>query len=151
MSGVRHICVALVSVLLLWGADAAAQIRIIPKEKLDSVARLHCLPGYERHMLFDSTAMRTPLIREDGGTYGCSYRFTNVGAEPVAVLDVVSSCSCARVSFSKAMIKPGESSRIDVEYDPKGHPGRHERRFVVYTTLSSKPTVTLLLTTFVED
>lgn len=45
------------------------------------------------------------------------FEFTNIGNAPLIIEDVSSSCSCTIPSWTKSPIAPGESGRIEVQYD----------------------------------
>jgi hypothetical protein len=48
-------------------------------------------------------------------------------------------------------VKPGERAEITVRYNPKGHPGRFERRIFVYASGENDPAAVLKLTVNVEN
>lgn len=45
------------------------------------------------------------------------FEFKNVGNAPLVIEEVNSSCSCTVPSWTKSPIAPGESGRIEVQYD----------------------------------
>lgn len=113
--------------------------------KLDSLANpVTDISG--RYMEFESKVIDTGVINEDGGPVKFSFVWTNRGETPLTVLRVTTGCSCAAPHFEMAKIASGESSKIDVTYYPKGHPGSFSRKFSVFTDQSGpKPAVVLEL------
>jgi hypothetical protein len=90
-------------------------------------------------------------MNEDDAPRTFVYRFTNAGKEPLAIKRLVSSCSCAAAVAVKTEIGPGESSHIRVTYNPKGHPGRFERKVFVYTEGEDDPAAILRLSVDVSN
>lgn len=58
------------------------------------------------------------------------FRFRNVGKKPLIIESAEPSCGCTVPQFSKAPVKPGDSSTIKVTFDPTGRGGRFDK--VVY-------------------
>lgn len=62
-------------------------------------------------------------IKEMGGPVSHTFIYTNHGKKAVAIANATTHCECAKVTFSKAPVKPGASTRITVTFEPKAHPG----------------------------
>lgn len=45
------------------------------------------------------------------------FKFTNIGTAPIVISSVKGSCGCTVPTYSKNVIKPGESGEIKVKYD----------------------------------
>ena len=138
----RHILA--VSLILLAGTPAFSQLRILPREKVESVANPR-LSRDSAALSFDTRHIVAEPMNEDDAPRTFVYRFTNAGKEPLAIKRLVSSCSCAAAVAVKTEIGPGESSLIRVTYNPKGHPGRFERKVFVYTEGEDDPAAILRL------
>ena len=80
-----------------------------------------------------------------------TYRFSNVADRTIQIKRLVSTCSCASASCTVMSVEPGEAAEINVRYNPKGHPGRFERRVFVYTDDSSSPAAILKLSVDVDN
>ena len=111
----------------LWAALAAAplraQIRIVPRAKLDSLAHPATAAGGAEAMRFERTLIDAGHIGEDDVPPVYTFRWRNTGGKPLVVTRVQTTCGC-----------------------PKGHPGVFDRRIFVYTQLSDKePTAILSL------
>lgn len=143
---------SLISVLCLSLASVtvSAQIRILPREKVESVSE----PRLSRDSAafdFDSRHLDAGTMNEDDAPRTFTYRFRNAGDEAIRIKRLVSTCSCASASASRMEIPSGESAEIKVRYNPKGHPGRFERKVFVYTEDSQDPAAVLRLSVHVES
>ena len=90
-------------------------------------------------------------MNEDDAPKTFVYRFCNAGKETIAIDRLVSSCSCASAVSVKTEIAPGDSSEIRVTYNPKGHPGRFDRKIFVYTEGEDAPAAILRLSVEVSN
>jgi hypothetical protein len=144
----RHILA--VSLILLAGTPAFSQLRILPREKVESVANPRLSPD-SAALSFDTRHIVAEPMNEDDAPRTFVYRLTNAGKEPLAIKRLVSSCSCAAAVAVKTEIGPGESSLIRVTYNPKGHPGRFERKVFVYTEGEDDPAAILRLSVDVSN
>lgn len=138
----------------LWTAVAAtplrAQLRIVPRAKLDSLAHPATARGGEA-MRFERTQIETGRIGEDDAPSRYEYKWHNDGTAPLVITRTVTTCGCAVATFDKQPVRAGGQSTVTVTYHPKGHPGNFYRRIFVYTQLSDKePTAILELTGSVE-
>ena len=144
----RHILA--VSIILLAGTPAFSQLRILPREKVESVANPR-LSRDSAALAFDTRHIVAEPMNEDDAPKTFVYRFTCAGKEPLVIKRLVSSCSCAAAVAVKTEIGPGESSQIRVTYNPKGHPGRFERKIFVYTEGEDDPAAILRLSVDVSN
>lgn len=142
MIGRRLISLLLIAVL--GASTASAQIRIISREKLDSVSN-PTLAGNASAMKFETTQIKAEPMTEDDDPSEFIYRFTNVSDSALHITRVVSTCTCAPARCDKREVRPGESAEIIVRYDPAGHPGRFERKVFVYTDGNDSPSAILKL------
>ena len=46
----------------------------------------------------------------------CTFKFTNVGNEPLVINQAIASCGCTVPEYTKAPVQPGESGEIKVTY-----------------------------------
>jgi hypothetical protein len=66
-------------------------------------------------------------------TVTARYRFTNIGASPVSILDVRPSCGCTTATLAKKEYAPGESGEIEAKLNFAGHVG-HQEKWIYVTT-----------------
>ena len=129
---------------------AEAQMKILPREKIDNVANPRLSPD-SAALNFDTRHIIAEPMNEDDAPSAYIFRFENAGDRVLHIDRLVSTCSCASASIDKREVKPGESAEITVRYNPKGHPGRFERRVFVYTWGGQDPAAVLKLTVDVEN
>ena len=128
---------------------AGAQIRIVPREKIEAVASPR-LTSDSAYLKFDTRHIVAAVMSEDDPPAIYRYEMTNVGNETVKILRTGTTCSCVTVNASRTSLEPGEKSVLTVRYDPKGHPGRFVRKIFVYTQPGTNPAAILELTAHVE-
>ena len=124
---------------------ASAQIKLISREKLDSVANPNTVAG--ENILFEGGDKHSfGTISEDAGKWEKSLVWFNVSDQTLVVTRVTTTCSCLQAVADKGAVGQGGKSTIRIAYYPKGHPGKVEQRLFVYTNLSSsKPTAVVTL------
>jgi hypothetical protein len=84
-------------------------------------------------------------MTEDDAPRNFIYTLKNIGKEEVKIVRLVSTCSCAIATCAVSEVAPGDVAKINVRYNPKGHPGRFERRIFVYTQEGTFPSAVLKL------
>lgn len=145
MMRVRGIIIALLAVLLTQAVATVcqAQIKIIPKTVLDSVANPKRVK--DSGMSFQGgDVVSFGELSEDLPSWQRTIEWRNAGNSPVAISSVRSSCSCLKAEVLSKVVGVGEKVDIKVTYYPKGHPGEVEQRVYIYTNLSeSVPTAVL--------
>ena len=130
--------------------EAGAQLKLVSKEKLKSVNSPQLtkdsasLDFVTRHIVAEPMA-------EDDAPKTFTFEFTNVGRGKLEIKRVVSTCSCAQAIATKRFVASGEKGTITVTYNPKGHPGKFERKIFVYTQDGDMPAAVLKLSVDVEN
>ena len=123
--------------------SATAQIRIIPREKRDSVANPQSLQS--RDMLFtEGNSIDFGEIREDGGVQTKEVSWKNCGVQPITVTRITTSCGCVRCHYPHKVVENGHQSSIAITYAPEGHPGTMRHRIFIYTDRSTKMPTAIL-------
>ena len=123
---------------------ADAQLRMVSKEKLQEVAN-PALSADSSSLSFEQKHIIAEPMNEDDAPKTFVYRFTNIGKETLAINRLVSTCSCASAICHVKEVSPGASAEISVIYNPKGHPGKFERKIFVYTQDGNAPAAVLKL------
>ena len=73
------------------------------------------------------------------------YEFTNTGASPLIIHEVIASCSqCTTVTWPQGLIQVGGSSKIKVVFNSAGRSGK-QRRYVIVRANTDPPEIRLLL------
>ena len=142
MALVRFIMVC--TAVMVSAMTADAQLRMVSREKLQEVAN-PALSADSASLSFEQKHIIAEPMDEDDAPKTFVYRFTNIGKETVAIKRLVSTCSCASAVCPVKEVAPGASAEISVTYNPKGHPGKFERKIFVYTQDGNSPAVVLRL------
>jgi hypothetical protein len=141
MSVLRFI--VLVAVLGFCQA-AGAQLRILPKEQIDSIANPP-LAENSGDMNFDVLTIAGVKMSQQDSPRTFEYSFVNDGSSQLVISGLVSTCSCAVATYDKMVINPGERGVIRLVYNPKGRVGTNLQRVFVYTDEHRQPTAILRL------
>lgn len=64
------------------------------------------------------------------------FKFTNTGEHPLIISEARGSCGCTVPFFPKVPIMPGESSEIEVAFDPKGKSGVQRKTVTIRANTS---------------
>ena len=131
-------------------ATASAQIRIIPRDRVEAVSNPR-LSADSASVVFDTKHIVAEPMSEDDAPKNFIYTFRNVGDKPLQIQRLVSTCSCASATCAVKSVAPGASAEIQVKYFPKGHPGRFERKVFLYTQSGNDPAAVLRLTVDVSS
>lgn len=129
---------------MLIGISASAQIRIISREKLDSMSN-PVLAENSAALQFEELCIAAEPMNEDDAPGSFTYRFRNVSDSPLRISRIATTCVCTAAECDRRTIDAGDEAVITVTYNPKGHPGRFERRIFVYTEEYARPSAILKL------
>ena len=130
--------------------EAGAQLKLVSKEKLQSVNSPR-LSKDSASLGFVTRHIVAEPMTEDDAPKTFTFEFTNQGRGKLEIKRVVSTCSCAQAVCPTKALAPGEKSAVTVAYNPKGHPGRFERKIFVYTQDGDVPAAVLRLSVDVEN
>lgn len=75
------------------------------------------------------------------GPLACSFTLTNNGKEPIAIFEVVSSCGCTDVQWTREPILSGKSGRIAATYKNEDGPMPFDKTLTVYISGVKRPVV----------
>ena len=142
--------ILMISIWAMAAALATAQMRIIPRERVEEVSNPR-LSVDSSSVVFDVMHIIADPMNEDDAPKNFVYTLKNVGKESLEIVRLVSTCSCATATCPVRHVAPGESAQINVRYNPKGHPGRFERKIFVYTQEGNNPAAILKLTVDVSN
>ena len=70
-----------------------------------------------------------------------TFIFKNVGDAPLIITSIEKTCGCTTPDFSSTPIKPGDSGKITITYDSKGHKGFQNKRLVVKANTNPSETI----------
>ena len=129
--------------------DMQAQIQVLSRSELENVEN-PSLSDDASNLKFKAGSIVADDMTEDGGVRNFTYTFKNIGTDTVRIDRLVTSCSCAVATYTQKSVAPGKEGDITVKYNPKGHPGRFERKIFVYTGGYKSPSAILRLKVNVE-
>lgn len=75
------------------------------------------------------------------GPLSCSFTLTNNGSEPITIFEVVSSCGCTDVKWTKKAIQPGQSGTISATYKNEDGPMPFDKTLTAYISGVKKPVI----------
>ena len=135
---------------LFFLGTASAQLKIIPRERIDSIANPP-LAANAAFMKFESTRIDAGCMNESDRPETFEYVYTNTGNAPITVSRLVATCSCVVAEYDSMTVAPGKKGTVYVRYNPEGHPGTFERRVYVYTNDNKQPSAVLRLSVEVRE
>ncbi len=130
-------------------SNMQAQIQVLSRAELENVEN-PSLSEDASNLKFKVESIAADDMTEDGGIKIFTYTFKNIGTDTVRIDRLVTSCSCAMATYTQKSVAPGKDGEITVKYNPKGHPGRFERKIFVYTGGYKSPSAVLRLKVNVE-
>jgi hypothetical protein len=77
----------------------------------------------ENEFEFDTVAAGEVVVK--------SFEFTNSGSKPLYILDTRVSCGCTVAAYDSDAITPGESGKIEVEFNTYGKKGEQNKSIIV--------------------
>jgi len=90
---------------------------------------------------FDRTVYDFGDIQLSDGAVTCSFSMKNISAKPVVIYNVVSSCGCTGVKWSREPILPGKSGKITATYSNDEGPYPFDKTLTVYISDIRKPVI----------
>jgi hypothetical protein len=92
---------------------------------------------------FETSAYDFGTITE-GGVIKHVFKFKNVGATPLVISDIQTSCGCTVPDWQRAPIAAGASSEVRVQFNSEGKNGAQEKPIRVIANTLPNETVLLL-------
>jgi hypothetical protein len=81
-----------------------------------------------RALRFDRYIHQFGNIKEADGVVSTTFTFTNVSDTIVTIQKSWASCGCTTPQVTKTPLKPGEQGVLEVQYNPKGRPGKFRKK-----------------------
>ena len=75
----------------------------------------------------------------DDGPVSCAFTVKNIGQTPAVIYNVVSSCGCTDVKWTREPLKPGDAGKISVTYSNDEGPYPFDKTLTVYFSDVKKP------------
>ena len=90
---------------------------------------------------FDKTVHDFGDISVDDGPQTCTFTVKNVGKEPIAIYEVVTSCGCTDAQWTREPLQPGKTGAISATYKNEDGPVPFDKTLTVYIAGLSKPVI----------
>ena len=90
---------------------------------------------------FDKTVHDFGDISIDDGPQTCVFTVKNVGKEPIAIYEVVTSCGCTDAQWTREPIQPGKTGAITGTYKNEDGPVPFDKTLTVYIAGVGKPVI----------
>ena len=80
-------------------------------------------------------------IVESDGPQTCTFKVKNVGKDPLAIYEVLTSCGCTDAEWTKEPLLTGKTGKITVTYKNEDGPYPFDKTLTVYFSAVKKPVV----------
>ena len=120
MRTLKHISLILAG-MYIWGLICTA------REKIGSQLEI------------DKTVHNFGDIIHKSGPVSCSFVVTNTGTQPAVIYNVVSTCGCTDVQWTREPIRPGQTGKISVTYSNDEGAYPFDKTLTTYISDSQKP------------
>lgn len=87
----------------------------------------------------------------EGVTVSHNFVISNNGDDLLKILDIKAGCGCTVAKLDKNELKPGESTRIKVDFNSTGRIGNQKKEVVIVSNDNTNPNLTLTIISFVEE
>ncbi|MBR5103912.1 MAG: DUF1573 domain-containing protein [Bacteroidales bacterium] len=87
----------------------------------------------------DKTVHNFGDIMLGSGPVSCTFTFKNISEKPVVVYNVVSSCGCTDVKWTKEPLRPGDKGNVSVTYSNDEGPYPFDKTITMYVSDIKKP------------
>ena len=124
----KHIAAAMT--VAVFSLSMAAQVKTDGKSTdIDGVVR------------FDKTIHDFGDVTLGQGALNCAFTVTNISDKPIVIYNVVSSCGCTDVKWTREPVLPGKSGKISATYSNDEGPYPFDKTLTVYISNVKKPIV----------
>ena len=131
--GVALVC--LIGALELSMSPAAAQLNIIPQERIQEAANPTLAKGVA--MQFDNDGILSfGTIGESEECWRGEIAWREANGTKLSITRITTSCNCVVAEWDKRANSNTSSGTIGVKFLPKGHIGGVDQKLFIYTTLS---------------
>jgi len=90
---------------------------------------------------FDTLVHDFGDVSVEDGPLTCSFTLTNKGKEAVAIFEVVSSCGCTGVTWTREPVQPGGTATITATYKNEDGPMPFDKTLTVYISGVKRPVI----------
>lgn len=79
-----------------------------------------------------------------------TFAVRNLGGQPLNLSNVQTSCGCTAAVLDHQILQPGETTRLNVQYDPRGRSGPQSRTVVIQSNDPKTPQKQLTVVAMIE-
>ena len=90
---------------------------------------------------FDKTVHDFGDIGVNDGPQTCTFTVKNIGKEPIAIYEVVTSCGCTDAQWTREPLQPGKTGAISATYKNEDGPVPFDKTLTVYIAGVGKPII----------
>ena len=130
---------------MFWTLLLAAGIASCGSRVANSAPVVELVPVEENQapetVVFDKTVHNFGDVTVADGPLTCTFTVTNKGKEPISIYEVVSSCGCTDVKWTKTPLGKGESGTISATYKNQDGPTTFDKSLTVYISGLKRPVV----------
>ncbi|MGM9742053.1 MAG: DUF1573 domain-containing protein [Candidatus Cryptobacteroides sp.] len=90
---------------------------------------------------FDRTVWDFGEVKQDQGPLTCSFNVKNLSGDPIVIYNVVSSCGCTGVKWTREPIMAGGTGRITATYSNDEGPYPFDKNLTAYISGIKKPVI----------
>ena len=131
--------IALAASLLSCGSRTANSAPIVELVGTETVGMPEA-PD-EGDAVFDKLVHDFGDVSMDDGPLTCTFTVTNNGTEPLVLFEVVSSCGCTDVTWTREPLQPGKSGTISATFKNEDGPFPFDKTLTVYISGQRKPVI----------
>ena len=131
--------IALAASLLSCGSRTANSAPIVELVGTETVGMPNA-PD-EGDAVFDKLVHDFGDVSMEDGPLTCTFTVTNNGTEPLVLFEVVSSCGCTDVTWTREPLQPGKSGTISATFKNEDGPFPFDKTLTVYISGQRKPVI----------
>ena len=99
------------------------------------------MPAGDEVISWDKTVHNFGDVSVADGPLSCTFTLTNNGQEPISIFEVVSSCGCTDVKWTKGSIQPGGKGTVSATYKNEDGPMPFDKTLTAYISGVKKPVI----------
>ena len=99
------------------------------------------VPAGDEVISWDKTVHNFGDVSVADGPLSCTFSLTNNGQEPISILEVVSSCGCTDVKWTRGSIQAGQTGTVSATYKNEDGPMPFDKTLTAYISGVKKPVI----------
>jgi hypothetical protein len=99
---------------------------------------------------FENSNVEFGRVRQNATTTR-ELTFSNTGKKELSIKALQGNCTCITASAAKQSLKPGESSKVSISFNPKDRKGTQTKAVTIYSNDPQNPVQRITFSAYVED